>query len=32
MASNCYSCIMDRAKFESDLVFADEKDKREAME
>lgn len=32
MASNCYSCIMDRAKFEADLVFADEKDKKEAME
>ncbi|HSD58392.1 MAG TPA: ARMT1-like domain-containing protein, partial [Methanotrichaceae archaeon] len=32
MASNCYSCILDRAKFEADLVFADEKDKREAME
>lgn len=32
MASNCYTCIMDRAKFESDLVFADEKDKKEAME
>jgi uncharacterized protein with ATP-grasp and redox domains len=32
MASNCYSCILDRAKFEADLVFADEKDKKEAME
>ena len=32
MASNCYPCILDRAKFEADLVFADEKDKKEAME
>ncbi len=32
MASNCYSCIMDRAKFESDMVFTDEKDKKEVLE
>lgn len=32
MASNCYPCILDRAKFEADLVFADEKDKRAAVE
>ncbi len=32
MASNCYSCILDRAKFEADLVFADEMDKKDAME
>ncbi len=32
MASNCYSCILDRAKFEGDLLFSDDRDKREAME
>jgi uncharacterized protein with ATP-grasp and redox domains len=32
MASNCYSCIMDRAKFECDLLFSDDDSKREAME
>ena len=32
MASNCYSCIMDRAKFESDLVFSTDDEKREVME
>lgn len=32
MASNCYSCIMDRAKFECDLVFGSEKEKMAAME
>lgn len=32
MASNCYPCILDRAKFESDLVFSDESAKRAAME
>jgi len=32
MASNCYPCILDRAKFESDLVFAGDQEKKEAME
>ena len=32
MASNCYSCIMDRAKFECDLVFGSEEEKMRAME
>ena len=32
MASNCYPCILDRAKFECDLVFAGEQEKKEAME
>ena len=32
MASNCYPCILDRAKFECDLVFSKEEDKKEAME
>lgn len=32
MASNCYPCILDRAKFECDLVFSEEKAKREAVE
>jgi len=32
MASNCYSCIMDRAKFECDLVFGTDEEKRSAME
>ncbi|HWQ19584.1 MAG TPA: ARMT1-like domain-containing protein, partial [Methanotrichaceae archaeon] len=32
MASNCYSCIMDRAKFECDLVFGSDEEKRAAME
>jgi uncharacterized protein with ATP-grasp and redox domains len=32
MASNCYSCLMDRAKFESDLVFSDDAPKKEVME
>jgi uncharacterized protein with ATP-grasp and redox domains len=32
MASNCYSCILDRAKFECDLLFSDDDSKREAME
>jgi uncharacterized protein with ATP-grasp and redox domains len=32
MASNCYSCIMDRAKFECDILFSDDDSKREAME
>lgn len=32
MASNCYPCIMDRGKFEADLVFCDDRDKKEALE
>lgn len=34
MASNCYPCILDRAKFECDLVFSheEEKKKKAAME
>ncbi len=32
MASNCYPCILDRAKFECDLVFSSEEDKKAAME
>jgi len=32
MASNCYPCIMDRAKFECDLVFSEEKEKKAAVE
>lgn len=32
MASNCYPCILDRAKFESDLVFIGDQEKTEAME
>jgi uncharacterized protein with ATP-grasp and redox domains len=32
MASNCYSCIMDRAKFECDLVFDSEEQKLDAIE
>lgn len=32
MASNCYSCILDRAKFESDMVISSESEKRQAME
>jgi len=32
MASNCYPCILDRAKFECDLVFSREEDKKAAME
>ncbi len=31
MASNCYPCILDRAKFECDLVFSREEDKKAAM-
>jgi damage-control phosphatase, subfamily I len=31
-ASNCYPCILDRAKFECDLVFSREEDKKAAME
>jgi len=32
MASNCYSCILDRAKFECDILFSDDDSKRVAME
>jgi len=32
MASNCYSCILDRAKFECDFLFSDDDSKRRAME
>lgn len=32
MASNCYTCILDRGKFESDLVFSEECEKKAAME
>ncbi|OPY53340.1 MAG: hypothetical protein A4E49_01447 [Methanosaeta sp. PtaU1.Bin112] len=32
MASNCYPCILDRAKFECDLVFEREEDKKEVVE
>lgn len=32
MASNCYPCILDRAKFECDLVFSDEDEKKAAVE
>ena len=32
MASNCYPCILDRAKFECDMVFSREEEKRAAVE
>ena len=32
MASNCYPCILDRAKFECDLVFSREEEKKAAIE
>lgn len=32
MASGCYPCILDRAKFESDLVLAGEDEKKRAIE
>lgn len=32
MASDCYACILDRAKFEGDLVFSTEEEKRSVME
>ncbi|NYT09178.1 MAG: DUF89 family protein [Methanosarcinales archaeon] len=32
MASNCYPCILDRAKFECDMVFSNEEEKRAAVE
>ena len=32
MASNCYPCILDRAKFECDMVFSHDEEKRAAVE
>ena len=32
MTSNCYPCILDRAKFECDLVFSSEEEKKAAIE
>ena len=32
MASNCYPCILDRAKFECDMVFSQEEEKKAAVE
>ena len=32
MASNCYPCILDRAKFECDMVFSEEEEKKQAVE
>lgn len=32
MASTCYACILDRAKFECDLVFKDDDEKKRAIE
>lgn len=32
VASNCYPCLLDRAKFECDLVFTREEDKKAAVE
>jgi len=32
MTSNCYPCILDRAKFECDLVFTEEDKKKRAVE
>ena len=32
IGSGCYSCILDRAKFEADLLFSDDAEKMEAME
>ena len=32
IGSGCYSCILDRAKFEADLLFTDDAEKMEAME
>ncbi len=32
MASDCYPCILDRAKFECDLVFSGEEEKKAAVE
>lgn len=32
IGSSCYSCLLDRAKFEADLLFSDDAEKMEAME
>jgi len=32
VASNCYPCLLDRAKFECDMVFTREEDKKAAVE
>jgi uncharacterized protein with ATP-grasp and redox domains len=32
IASSCYSCILDRAKFECDILFSDDDSKKKAME
>ena len=32
IGSGCYSCILDRAKFEADLLFSDDAEQMEAME
>ncbi|HOO53732.1 MAG TPA: ARMT1-like domain-containing protein [Methanothrix sp.] len=32
MAASCYSCILDRAKFECDILFPDDDSKKGAME
>ena len=32
MASNCYPCILDRAKLECDMLFSQEEEKRAAVE
>lgn len=32
VASNCYPCLLDRAKFECDIVFSREEDKKAAIE
>ncbi len=32
MSSNCYSCVMDRAKFECDMLFERDEEKLEVME
>lgn len=32
VASNCYPCLLDRAKFECDMVFSREEDKKAAVE
>ena len=32
VATNCYPCLLDRAKFECDMVFTREEDKKAAVE
>ena len=32
VASNCYPCLLDRAKFECDMVFSEEEDKKATVE